>query len=426
MSWRRVSARNPPSWKKFFHLWRFKWLEHRFTLERYVSPQELRRLADEGDARLKAFAALHLPREEMWEDVVRLTDEAIAADRELTWLIYSLYSVGDPVAEKGASGVPTDEVWEQVEKLEAYDPDNALPHLLRAHLIQTARGEAWPKLGDEDYLERLTQETEWRRAMQAAYASPRYDPYDVRRFKLERAIFQQQGWDHPGVVWFTKIMEPVPNLLFISQYARLLAGKLGPEAEAAGRPQEALDYYWQAWLFGQHMRGETNFHFEWGVGMSIQGVASESLAPALQNAGRQQEAAAVEAAGAAGRQDALRRFKHSSRASTYRNWSALWVNLSAGLVGVFLLLTLVCVLYVNGKRWIRPGKKGRLYQAITVTENYAALLLFISCLLLYASFAPYAQAFEQYMTGEEKFVELDGMYEALPVREPSLIEKLTE
>ena len=68
---------------------------------------------------------------------------------------------------------------------------------------------------------------------------------------------------------------------------------------------------------------------------------------------------------------------------------------------VFFILTLFCVVYVNAKRWIRPEQKGRLYQAVTIAENYAPILLFVSCLALYVTFSPYGQNFAHYMSGEE-------------------------
>ncbi|MDA2913158.1 hypothetical protein MYX77_04225 [Acidobacteriia bacterium AH_259_A11_L15] len=393
---------------------KFPWVERRFTLERYVSPEELRRRAEAGDARLKAFAALHLPREEMGQDILRFADQAIAADPELTWVIFSLYSVDDPFAGPGASA---GQVWARVERLEAFDPDNAVPHLLRARLLRAARGDDWPSPRDDDYVDALAAQAEWRQAMQAAYASPRYDPYDLRRFQLETAVFRQQGWDHPAVVWFTKLREPFRPLLFIREYGNFLTQKLGPEAEAAGRLDEALEHYWQAWLFGERMRGQAQaWMIEALVGEAIQGGAVERLVPALRQAGRRQGAAAVELAWTQLQENRRRRAHEISLAQTRSNWSALWVNVSAGCWALFLLFTLACNFYLYGKRWLRPQKQGRLYRTMMVAQNYAPVFLFVSGLVLYVSFLPYAQTFAHYMTLEEPLLDLEGLIRsALPV-----------
>jgi hypothetical protein len=90
-----------------------------------------------------------------------------------------------------------------------------------------------------------------------------------------------------------------------------------------------------------------------------------------------------------------------AQSSNY-NWGALTVHFFAALTSVFGIITLLIVLYVNAKRWVRPEKKGQLYQMLTGAENYVPIMLFLSCLGLYVSYYPYAQNFHHYMsaTGE--------------------------
>jgi hypothetical protein len=84
-----------------------------------------------------------------------------------------------------------------------------------------------------------------------------------------------------------------------------------------------------------------------------------------------------------------------------RTWSVLLADITATAVWVFLFLSVVSIGYVNAKLWIRRDKKARLYHVMTVLENYAPLMLFISCLALGIIYAPYAQNFSTYMTGSE-------------------------
>jgi hypothetical protein len=135
------------------------------------------------------------------------------------------------------------------------------------------------------------------------------------------------------------------------------------------------------------------------IGASVQIEAYERLLPLLRQAGRADEALTVEYAlrGLRQQRDVLRGREPLAQ-STNHSWAALIVHLFGGLVVVFGLLTLLSVAYVNAKRWVRPEKKGRLYQLLTVAENYMPILLFLACLGLYLSHYPFAQNFHHYMT----------------------------
>ena len=56
--------------------------------------------------------------------------------------------------------------------------------------------------------------------------------------------------------------------------------------------------------------------------------------------------------------------------SSNYNWSAFLLNMFARLVLIFLVLSLGCTLYVTAKQVYRVQIRGKLWQIITVAENY--------------------------------------------------------
>jgi hypothetical protein len=396
-----------------------------YTLRRYVSAEELRALAEEaatrGDNKFVAFAALNLPAEDARADKMRLADKAVEADRALTWIYYPLIL---DVGFGGDGSHPSIEYLAyaraRLDRLQAFDPDNAVPHFIRARLIEAGRGKDWPRPVDgylgPKYLTALAKESAWRREMEVAFACPRYDSYAVRQFDLYRNVMRQRGWDHPMVVATMWEFMPTPNLLLIRNYANLLVLKFGREAEAAGQMDEALGNYWTVAAFGERLQLQGPAYIEQLIGVALQRIADRALVPGLKKAGDTSGAAVIEYIDKQSRQNISSFRAPLSRSSNY-NWSVLLVNLFAGLVAVVLPLTAVAILYVNGKLWIRKEKKGRLYEVLTTAENYLTVLLFLSCLGLYLAFVPFAQNFAHYMTTNEPIGNLPPflMEKAFPV-----------
>ncbi len=388
----------------FFEPPQYPRLAKLYTLERYVSTEELRGLAAEAarqrDNDFVAFAALNLPSK---GDAMRLADEATAESR-LTWIYLPLImKFKDEVKGDRASKYDVEYLQSRIEKLRAFDPENAAPHLLRAELIRVRRDKDWPEKGSPakpEYLDALARETEWRKEMAVAFASPKYDTFGIPQFELYRKIMRQRGWDHPYVfetVWWAR---PIPSLLWERNYANLLVLKLGAEAEAAGRRDEALRYYWQAAQYGARMQLQGATLIEQLVATAIRLISYPRLASALKKSGQAREAEMVEETEKQLRQDTKRLGSAPAKTSNY-HWSVFLIDLSARLVALFLLISLAVMFYVNAKLWVRKEKKGRLYDVCTTAENYAPLLLFLSCLALYLAFVPYGQNYAYYMSTQE-------------------------
>ncbi|MBI4165932.1 MAG: hypothetical protein HY508_09395 [Acidobacteria bacterium] len=387
-----------------------------YTLERYATPDELRRMANEAektrDYEFMAFAAEHLPRD-MREDAFRLLDRAVTNDPSLTWMHYFIVIRYMDDCEKE----PTRSLLlARVEKLQAWDPSNAAPHALRAAIIGYKRGEGWAAAGtDRSKIEVfLSRQLEWQKDMESAFAQPRYDSYTVRRFLLQRKILRKQGWDHPVIAASLMSSMRVPNLLPMRDYTNLLVLEKGANAEAAGQMDRALSLYRQAARFGERLHLQSQLKIEDLVGIALQLIAYEKLVPALKKAGKPDEAAQVEYARLQIRKTLDLETKNPLVHTANRAWSVVLINFSASLTWVFGILTFGCVVYVNGKRWVRKEKKGRIYELATVAENYVVLLCFVGCLGLYLASMPFAQNFAHYMSDPGPFPEVEHLVENSP------------
>ena len=356
------------------------------------------KLAEQGrDARTLAFVALRYP---IGAEGARLADEAVALDPQYTWIYYSLIPL---YREKGN---PVSDQW--TAKLQAWDPDNAIPYLAAAEGISYKKRDKWPS---PVQIEALANETEWRLAMQQAFTAPRYDSYALRRFNLERSWLIEHRLARADLLLWSVGGYPIPNLLNIRNYDQLMVKKLGKEAEEAQKLPEALNDYWAVAHFAERMQLSGISLIEKLIAAAAQFDAYDHLVPLLRQMNRADEAATVDYVRTQMHQHLeILQGKDPLEQSSNYNWAALMENLFAGLTMIFGLLTLLTVGYVNAKRWIRPEKKGRMFQFMTVAENYMPILLFLACVALYISYYPFAQNFHYYLTANGVIHDIEPLF----------------
>ncbi len=363
-----------------------------------------------GDAATLAFAALH-PGPDGGENQMRWADLAVARDPQYTWVYNHL--VSRRMHEAGEPGA-AEQLAPLVEKTTAWDAENAASWLQRAELFRYG-AQDWPKRSgmmgpDSPYVQELEKRAEWLAAMERAYASPRYDTYVQKRFELERRVLREQGWGSPTTMLTFLASYPIPSLLNVSEYADLRVAR-GVRAEQAGRMEEALGHYRTVATFGRRMRLSGKTLIEELVGARVERIGTEPLLAALKKSNRREEAAQAELA-----LEELQRVHNRAHGkdpvalSSMYNWSSLLVIVSGLLVFLFSGLTLVCVAYVNLKQWIRREKRGRIYQLMTVAENYLPVMLFLSCAALYLVYRPYATNFQHYMTATGEITNFEPFF----------------
>ncbi len=388
------------------NLWKHTELIERWGTLPRATLEEAARRAEQAprDARTLAFVAMHAGDA---QERMRLADEAVAIDPGLTWVYSSVFAF---VQEPGHFNPELEPL---VARLEAWDKENAFPYLLEAELVHARRASEFPQFANLDL---LAKETEWRSAMQKAFTAPRYDDYAAKRFELERTWLHQRDLDTPAVVVWSCASYPIPSLLNLRLYLNLLLKKLGKEAEGAGRLEEATGYYWTGAHMGERLQTRGVTLIEQFMGATLQTESYARLIPLLRRSGRNEEATTLEniQRDVGEHLDTARGKDPIAHSSNY-NWASLMVSLLAAFVIVFGLLTALCMVYVNLKRWVRPEIKGPVYQAITVAENYASMLLFLACLGLYVAYYPYARNFHYYMTTTGDIHNLEPIfYNVLP------------
>ncbi len=364
------------------------------------------------DARALAFVALRLP------DAVeraRLAELAVSMEPKLAWVYISMISMA------GNRKSPETLAW--AKKLQQFEPENALGYLQEAEYLREnsalLAGSSAPGLPNwEEWLK----QAEWRAAMEKAFAAPRYDGYSLRRFDLERTFLRERGLATPVRVLFSMASYPIPNLLNIRQYAVLMVNKVGKDAEKAGKTKEALAHYWTVLHFGERMHLGAGPLIEQLIATAVQDIASPPLASLLRSGGQPEAAETLRhAAAESQRRSGVWRGKDALALSSNYVWNALMVNIFLVLVMVFSALTVIAVLYVNLKRWIRAPKHGKTYDTVTIAENYLPVLLFAFCVGLYICYYPYARNFQHYMNATGEMHDLESVFShtiALPYMIP--------
>jgi len=383
----------------------YDWLVREGTISPTTLDEAVKVAEAHHDAQTLAFAAMHPPHGA--QEGIRLAAEAVATDPHFTWIYPKALSNLDSSDRKDPK------IRALANQLETWDADNAVPYLLEGEQIKAGIGDKFPSVQE---LDGLAKETEWRGAMQKAFAAPHYDSYALREFDLERQWLGEHYLAKPSTMLLMVASYPIPNLVSIRAYSNLLVKKLGKEAEAAGHLPEATNYYWTAAHMGERMQLYGPTLIERLIGISLEKDAYERLIPVLRMNGQADEAATLQYSLQQMTQN-LEELKGNDPLSQSANyiWAALIIALLAGLVGLFGLLTFISVCYVNAKQWIRPDKKGRIYELFTVAENYLTILLFLSCLGLYITYFPYAQNFHHYMTTSGDIHNLEPfIYNVLP------------
>ena len=353
------------------------------------------------DARMLAFVSLYT---NDLAEATRLAGLATAVDPRYGWVYWELF--GRNQVSKTPEGLAL------ARKVQAFDPENAVGYLAEAEHIRES-GDAFKAMlaNVKPSFEQRFAQTEWRQAMEKAFAAKKYDSYAIARFDLERHILHEKRLDNPARVAVMLASYPIPNLLNIREYANLRTMYLGRNAEDAGKNKEALEHYWAVARFGEHMQMGGNNLIEQLIATAVQNIAYKPLIALLHKVGEDQEAASVQYSfDFLQRRNEYYSGKDILAQSSIHTWNAILVNVFLGLTFVFAALTVLLIAYVNLKRKWRAHKKGSLYGGLTIAENYMPILLFLFSTGLYISYYPYARNFQHYMTATGSMHDLESVF----------------
>jgi hypothetical protein len=232
-----------------------------------------KRAEAQHDAEGLAFCAVRL--QDPGESA-RLAEEAVRHDPTLLW-IYALVAARNP-------GLAVTGQW--IEKLERWDPQNALFHLITAESIERAhfRRGVWTPPTEE-------QERAWQSAMAAAFQSARFDDYLDRVAQLNRRVVPRYGFYDPYEVQTREQIDlPIHAFENSERYAKSLLHS-GADLEARGDRRGAREKYWVVARFGQLIDSQGRTALEHWMGTALQAMAYRQLAASSEKEGDRSEAA---------------------------------------------------------------------------------------------------------------------------------------
>jgi hypothetical protein len=175
---------------------------------------------------------------------LRLSEEAIEKDSSLTWLDYqqSLWPLNDLIRQRYL-GV------ERIERLQRWDPENAIPHILLAEAISSPlRSESYHALVRKgakiEWEKKITQNSLWLAEMERAFSSPKYDSYGLEGFILARAVSAKYSIEDPDPTLYVLMRTRLVKFEMLHAYTNYLL-EVGAEAEPLGNVSEAASAYRQ-------------------------------------------------------------------------------------------------------------------------------------------------------------------------------------
>jgi len=358
-----------------------------------LSEDTLRGAAERGlkdhDASLVAFAALHL---RDLQTASRYAEQAVAMDSKLTWIAVRF---ANPVDSNPTISNP----W--MERLVAWDADNAVPHLFAAELLYVGSS-ADGSLDDAAAL-RLANTTQWGEKMREAFAATRFDNYAQRRFELDRSVLRRlRGTETDALLWYASGLGYV-NLSEVSAYAGLITRKFGPEAEQAGHPAEAWGLYWGVARFGERVENGASWEWERAIAAHLEASAYASLAGLADRTGKKDEAAALNLLS----QKAERASSETRAAWGEANrtrWALAerpamlaWVASGLAVLSAIACMAWAALLGFRGEDRVLGGW----LSGVALGLSYAPIVLLASSSVMYVAMLPYLRSAEEFATGRE-------------------------
>lgn len=387
-----------PSFRKALHMLSFL-REPTAWDERAFSEAALQKIERSGDqqryARSLAYVALYNPDRDQAAAAAR---KAIALDPQLTWISAHISSAccGTPIADASA--------W--IDRLKAWDPDNAYSHLLDAETPVPRRmddpvGRLFP------VRKALAADPHYRVEMDKAFSARRMDSYVARQFALARAVLLDRGSDYPDSLLLASQSVHLPNLWMLKMYADYLVLDVGAGEESAGRVENALATYRTVAQFGQKM-ADADTTVEQMISAQIRKEALQKTIALLHREHRDADATDAELARAATlNEEKKSRLEFTSDPIAYRSGQLIMISGTLAL----LLAALTAAWLVSVAILRRWPNLSRRVNGIASRLGWSPLALSISCVALFLSFLPYAKSIRDYSAPRELVAAFNGVYE---------------
>lgn len=405
-----------------FSTWRDQFRTDRdpFHSDRAAWQKIGREAESRGDAEAMAAAAVRLGDTggAQFDEAVRLAERAVAKDASLTWIYCFLAEHNNDYWFKGS---PHPEL---SERLQAWDPQNAVTYLVGADAMVRAHQEDPPWKGlpgfaylamevaiQPDDMARLRErDPRWREMMDRAVAAPTYDDYFTRKVNLQVTVMRRLGlidtqfaMNTVRASWF--FFPPVRNL---REYVALRFAE-GAEAERRGHWQDAANEYSTLLQFGQRMSLDGKWREAW-IARDLQEAALNRLQSVLLKLGRPQEAQTAanqsQLLVAEGRNEMQHVREEWESLGKFSSECAFFVHLCS----LVMFASAVLMVIALGTFAVTRVRSGFVRSALT----WAPLLLVAGCAGLLLAYHPYAEFYGAFLANPatqdvESFIELGSL-----------------
>lgn len=368
----------------------------------YKSHQaDFQRMAREAETKRDAKTLAFLFTRYQWDrdhavEGARLADEAVAIDPSLTWIYYmgagGFYGYDQQIPEKYG--------W--VQKLEAFDPNNATPYLIEASVRQfeihrefdVSNGATFAALK-----EKVENDPAWRAAMAKAFAAPSYDPYYDRAMRLQQDELREHNMSGTQDVTFP--IDQTRNYGFwpSQAYSKLLLSQ-AKEAQQKGDTQAAIHFAWTAVNFAERNRANSRGEISRILAGEMLLPALEILQPLEAGAGHIDEAKllSIEKDGLLGNQSVkpVEKIPYWFRPLSVTSIALHSAGLGIILFGGALVLSVLILLM---GRFVPVLRSGRIYRWACNCGRFAPAGFAAAIVLMAALFAPYLDAVQDFFSG---------------------------
>ena len=386
---------------------RASWQEYRQSDSDARTLEKLAARAEKAnDANTLAFVALSTPDPKRAE---ALTERAVAIDPQLFW-VYGSKNHSWPNFE------PPKAEW--LARLQAADPDNAVPYLLEAYAVagQHVRRlyeHGTPKDADFEIAEG---DSKWMALMERAYSAPRYDSYFEKHCQLTRVVWSQEKNLTPMTVLSGLWSHAIPNLLNVRNFADVKIHE-AQKARTAGDWKRAGSLLDEVDTFGMRMRDGSGTNIEKVIGWSVSRRASKEMTVLYSSLGRSEDArrATLRIQQIDASFQALRPGHDSAdhaRVQSFRRAAMLVQGFGTlAVIAGFAALAGVLMLEL----WPRRIRNAHAiwWRAICLTSDYAPIILLASCGAFLISFLPFQHAFEEYRASSYSLLNEERVMESM-------------
>ncbi len=344
-----------------------------------------RRAEKNRDAEGMAFVAVRL-RDGV--ESVRLANEAVRLDPKLIWILGVV----------GARHANESGVVEWAQKLEQWDPGNALPYLI------LAQRSSLEHISDGSFFLQPNPSAAWTDAMAAAFNSNRIDDYTDRLRALDRTVALRYNFNDPYFVigGVDEYNLPTYTAWDSQRYAKMTIAS-GGALEARGDLKGAIEKYLEVAHFVYLFDPYTHSTFTWLVGPNVPDLYRR-LADAYKKIGIGAQSVYFSNLATKVEQYRLRmRSEIESRNSIFgvTPWNALVVEISdAGMLASFCLLLMALIVTLAQRGTLNP-RKLQIGPIPTGLGFLGSVGLLVSSVTLYVTYRSYAAIYTRFLqTGD--------------------------